>query len=78
MNTSTVIVHLPDGSTRDVEIPNDITAEQLIGALHQGFVLQGRKPGSLRTENPIAYMSGHQKIAEFGIHNGTEIFFAKE
>ncbi|QTE67095.1 hypothetical protein JNO48_07650 [Clostridiales bacterium] len=75
MNTSIVVLHLPDGSIRDVEIPMDISAEQLINALHQGLGLTGRKPAALRAENPIAYLSGNTKVADYGIHNGTALYY---
>ena len=78
MNNAILIVHLPDGSTKDVEVPLDITAGQLIDALWQGFKLEGRKPVSLRTDNPVAYLRGNQKISEFGFHHGTSLSFTGE
>ena len=74
MNTSIVVVHLQNGSLRDVEIPTDISAEQLIDALFQGLGLSGRKPAALRAENPIAYLTGNTKVEEYGIHNGTALY----
>lgn len=78
MNNAILIVHLPDGSVKDVEVPLDITASQLIDALWQGLKLEGRKPVSLRTDNPVAYLRGSQKISEFGFHHGTSLSFTGE
>ena len=78
MNSAIVIVHLPDGGTKDIEVPTDITANQLIDALWQGLKMNGRRPVSLRTDNPVAYLRGNQKISEFGFHHGTSIYFMGE
>ena len=78
MNNAILIVHLPDGSVKDVEVPLDITASQLIDALWQGLKMTGRKPVSLRTDNPVAYLRGNQKIADYGFHHGTSLSFTGE
>lgn len=74
MNSAIVIIHLPDGKNLDAEIPLDISADQLITALHQSLNPEGRRPESLRCGNPYAYLAGTKKLAEYGFHNGTSIF----
>ena len=78
MNNAVLIVRLPDGSCRDIEVPLDITANQLIEALWTGLKLPGRKPASLRADNPVAYLRGNQKISDFGFHHGTSLRFTGE
>ena len=78
MNTAIVIVHLPDGRAVDTEIPLDISADQLISALHQGLDPTGKCPASLRCANPYAYLAGPGKLSGYGFHNGTSIYYAEE
>lgn len=61
----------------DVDIPLDITVNELIIGLNQGFQL-GMDTGDmskcyLKTENPIALLKGNKCIAEYGLRNGTTI-----
>lgn len=78
MKTAVVIVHTPDHRSLDVEVPLDITAEQLIHALHAGLDPEGKCPISLRCENPYAYLGGYGKLSGFGFHNGTGIYYTEE
>jgi uncharacterized ubiquitin-like protein YukD len=61
----------------DVDIPLDITVNELIIGLNEGFHL-GLSTGDLskcflKTENPIALLKGNKTIAEYGLRNGTTI-----
>lgn len=61
----------------DVEIPLNISANELILALNQGFGL-GMDTSEiskcyLKTENPIALLKGNKKVSEYELHNGTII-----
>lgn len=78
MRTAIVIVHTSDRRCVDVEVPLDITAEQLIRALHEGLDPEGKCPFSLRCENPYAYLTGYGKLSGYGFHNGTGIYYTEE
>ena len=61
----------------DVDLPPDITVNELIIGLNEGFQL-GINTGDLskcylKTENPIALLKGNKSIAEYGMRNGTTI-----
>lgn len=61
----------------DIDIPLDITANELITGLNSGFSLD-MDTGDLslcflRTENPVAFLRGNKTLAEYGLRNGTVI-----
>jgi uncharacterized ubiquitin-like protein YukD len=68
-----------EGSTYDVEIPLNITANDLIVGLNKGFRLgmdiSDLAACYLKTENPIALLRGNKELSEFGLHNGTIIHY---
>ena len=61
----------------DVDIPLDITANELVEAINQAFVLNIDMDDItqcfLRTENPIALLKGNKTLRDFKIRNGTVI-----
>jgi uncharacterized ubiquitin-like protein YukD len=61
----------------DVEIPLDITVNELIIGLNEGFHLgldiSDLSKCYLKTENPIAFLKGNKCIVEYGLRNGTTI-----
>lgn len=61
----------------DIEIPLDITANELIIGLTQGFQLEmdldNLSKCFLKTENPIALLRGNHKLSEYDLRNGTVI-----
>lgn len=61
----------------DIEIPLDITVNELIIGLNEGFQLgldtSDLSKCFLKTENPIAFLKGNKSIAEYGLRNGTTI-----
>ena len=63
----------------DINIPSDITANELIIGLNQGFVLgidiRDLSQCYLKTENPIAFLKGNKTLAEYELRNGTVINF---
>lgn len=67
------------GESHDVEIPTDISANDLIVALNSAFKLGMNTVDStqncLKTENPITLLRGTRLISEYGLHNGTVINF---
>lgn len=62
----------------DLEIPLDISANELVIALNTAFALgidtTDVKNCYLKSENPIALLKGNKLLADFGIHNGTMIY----
>ena len=61
----------------DVEIPTNISANELIYGLNQGFDLginmDNPRECYLRVENPVALLRGEKTVREFGIRNGSTI-----
>lgn len=74
-----VMFRLRRGEPMDLEIPLDITAEELIRALNTAYGL-GIGPDQLsksylKAENPIALVRGDKTLEALGIHEGTTIHF---
>lgn len=65
----------------DIEVPIDITANELLYGLNQGLNLGLNLEESsqcyLCTENPIALLKGNVTLADFNLHDGTKICFNK-
>jgi len=61
----------------DLEIPLDISANDLIVALNTAYDLgidtSDVKTCYVKTENPIALIKGNTAISEYGVRNGTII-----
>jgi uncharacterized ubiquitin-like protein YukD len=67
------------GQVIDIDIPLNITANELIVGLNEGLQL-GMNIGDLskcylKTENPITLLKGNKTLREYGLHNGTVINF---
>ena len=65
----------------DLEIPLDISANELFVALNTAYEL-GNDAGDikncyLQAERPIALLKGNKSLAEFGVRNGTIIYFTR-
>lgn len=64
-------------TTVDIEIPLDITANELIIGLNVAYDLgidtSDIKSCYLKAENPIALLRGNKTLAQFGIRNGSII-----
>jgi uncharacterized ubiquitin-like protein YukD len=67
--------------TVDLEIPLDISANDLVHALNIAYELNidtsNIRNCYLKAENPIALLKGHKTLAEFGLHNGSIINFTE-
>lgn len=67
--------------TVDLEIPIDISANDLVNGLNIAFELgidtSDIKNSYLKAENPIALLKGNKTLAEFGIRNGSVINFTE-
>jgi len=66
---------------RDLEIPLDISANELFVALNTAYEL-GIDTGDikncyLQAERPIALLKGNKSLADFGVRNGTIIYFTR-
>ncbi len=77
-----VILHFireKTGESYDIEVPLNITANELLYSLNKGLKLglnlTDVSQCYLTTENPIALLKGDILLEEFGIHDGTIICF---
>lgn len=65
----------------DLEIPLDISANELVNALNAAFDLgidtSNIKNCFFQAENPIALLKGNKLLSEYGIRNGTIINFTE-
>lgn len=76
MNTAIVILNIhKDNKEIDIEIPLDITANELVLALNKTYNLgintENMMELYLRSENPIALLKGNRTLEEYGIRNGS-------
>lgn len=67
--------------TIDLEVPLDITANELVIALNTAYELgidtTNIKNCFLKAENPIALLRGNKTLSEYGIRNGSVINFTE-
>ena len=65
----------------EIEIPLDITANDLVIALNNaynlGIDISNMKKCHLKTENPIALLRGNKLLSEYGLYNGTIINYTE-
>ena len=63
----------------DLEVPLDITANDLVIALNKAFELEIDTDNVLncylKSENPVALLRGNKTLQEFGVRNGSIINF---
>lgn len=61
----------------DLEVPLDISANELVGALNYAYDLgintDDVMNSYIKIENPIALLRGSKTLREYGVHNGTII-----
>lgn len=83
MNQETVIIILDlvkRKKTVDLEVPLNITANELVNALNTayglGININDIKNCYLKAEHPIALLRGNRTLGEFGIRDGTVIRFS--
>lgn len=66
----------------ELEIPTEITANDLILALNSslglGMDVENIFNCYLVAENPIACLKGNRKLSEFGVRNATRILHVRE
>ena len=85
MNKDTAIVVLnilKRNYTVDLEIPLNISANELVNALNIAYELgidtTDIKNCYLKAERPIALLKGNKTLAEFGVRNGTVINYTEQ
>lgn len=65
----------------DLEIPLDISANDLVNALNTAYHLEidttNIRNCYLKLENPIALLKGNKTLAEFGVRNGSVINYTE-
>lgn len=65
----------------DLELPLDITANELVTALNSAYQLgidvSDMKNCYLKAEKPIALLRGNKPLSQFGIRNGTVIYYTE-
>lgn len=67
---------------RELEIPLDVSANDIVTAIGEVFQLSLPKDnenrGYLIAENPIAFLHGTRTLREYGIHNGSFLIYQGE
>lgn len=67
--------------TVDLEVPLDISANDLVNALNSAYELgidtSDIKNCYLKSENPITLLKGNKTLAEFGLRNGSVINYTE-
>ena len=81
-STAVIILNLHKRSeSYDLEVPLDISANDLVNALNTAFHLEidtsDVKNCYLKAENPIALLRGDKMLEEFGIRNGSVINYTE-
>lgn len=65
----------------DLEVPLDITANDLVNGLNTAFDLNidvsDIKNCYLKAESPIALLRGNKTLEEFGIRNGSTVYYTE-
>ena len=84
MNTESSIVIFKMHKRRktvDIEVPNNISANDLVIALNSAYDLgidtSDIKNCYLKSENPVALLHGNKTLEEYGIRNGSVINFTE-
>lgn len=77
-NRAVIIFRIPGRKEEhDVEIPLDISANDLVAALNSAYQLgidtTDVKNCYLKAEAPVALLKGKKLLSEFGVVNGTKI-----
>lgn len=80
--TAIIIFCIPKQNlTVDLEVPLDISANDFVNALNTAYNLgidtSNIKNCYLKAENPIALLKGNKTLADFGLRNGSVIYFTE-
>ena len=83
MNDTATIIFMnhSNGASLDIEVPLDISAQDLFVALNKGLRLgideTNRHNCFLKAEKPTAFLSGSASLKQMGVRNGTIINFVR-
>lgn len=82
MSKTVLITFISKNENVDLEIPVHISANDLVLALNQAYHL-GIQTENIRNcymtaKNPIALLKGNKTLEEFGIRNGSSIYYQGE
>lgn len=65
----------------DLEVPDEISADEFVAALHIAYKMQGstadRRNAFMRMEYPIALIKGSHSLKELGMRNGSIVYSGK-
>lgn len=65
----------------DLEIPLDVSAKELVLALNEAYQLEIDEHDAtacyMKAEKPIALLKGNKLLSDFGVRNGTVIYFTE-
>lgn len=79
MEEKIIMMFKHNGKTVDIEVPKNITANELIFGLNSGFSLNINLDNPddcfMRAENPVALIKGEKTLEELGLRNGTMVIF---
>lgn len=79
-NAVIIFVNTKANTSVDIEVPLDITANELVIGLNSAYELgidtTDVKSRYLKAENPIALLKGNKTLAQCGIRNGSIVYFA--
>ena len=68
-------------TTVDLEVPLDISADELVKALNKAYNLEldcdNPRNCYMPAENPIVLLKGNRTLKDFGIRNGTVLRFTE-
>ncbi len=81
-NRAIVVFNIPKRRfSVDLDIPLDISANDLVNALNAAYDLgidtTDIKNCYLKAERPISLLKGNKELLDFGVRNGTEIYFTE-
>lgn len=81
-DTAIVVLNVPKKNICvDLEIPLEISANELVLALNAAYELgidiSNIKDCYLKSENPIALLKGNKSLSEFGLRNGSIINYTE-
>ena len=84
MNNDKVIIIFNNSKEKrkiDIEVPLNITVSELFIGLNNAYKLgidiTDTRKCFLKSENPIALLKGNKTLFQYGIHNGTIIYYAE-
>ena len=68
-------------TTVDIEVPLDISADELVKALNKAYSLEidtgNPRNCYMQAEKPITLLKGNRTLREFGIRNGSLLRFTR-